>query len=268
MTILSCEEPITIELPSADNLVVVEGFITNEVKTQEVILSRTQGFNESSRDLSIPDAQVSVFDLSGNIFPFHFEEGIYRSDSIFAGEIGRQYALLAVLPEGDTITSPFVLMPDVVPIDLLIFDSFEEPSPEDPSIILDIYFPVVWATDPANRRNYYRYVFSRNDTIFNEPQDIELLEDIAINGNSFPNEFRSFRFEAGDVATCELRSINKDAYNFFRLLRNQTTSLGTAAGTSPASIDGNLKNETNPDNVVLGFFGCYSLSRASAVLEP
>ncbi|MEM9326767.1 MAG: DUF4249 domain-containing protein [Bacteroidota bacterium] len=264
----SCEEIISIDLPTDDNLVIVEGFITNELRTQEVRLSRSQGFNEPSEDTTIPGASVSVFDLSGNVFTFQFDSGVYKSDSLFAGEVGRRYGLVVVLPEGDTITSPFVTMPEVVPIDLLLFNSFPEESPDDPSVILQIYFPVVWASDPGNRRNFYRYVFARNDSLFNTPQDIELLADDAINGNTFPNEFRTFRYDFGDRMTCELRSINKGAFDFLRLLKNQTTSLGTASGTSPAGIDSNLTNDTNPSQVVLGYFGCYSLSRASIVLEP
>ena len=267
LTVWSCEEVINIDVPTDASLIVVEGFITTDSVRQEIRVSRTQGFNEPSRDTTIPDAEVVVLDLSGNIFQFQFEAGSYKSDSAFAGEIGRQYGTVIVLPEGDTITSPFVTMPELVEIDRLVFDSFQEESPDDPGSFIDIFFPVIWATDPANRRNFYRYVFSKNDSVFRAPQDIELLADDAINGNLFPNEFRTFRYDFGDVATCELRSINKDAFNFFRILKNQTTSLGTAAGTSPASIDGNLENETNPDEMVLGYFGCHAVSRVSATLE-
>lgn len=259
--LISCEDVITIDLPANASLIVVEGWITNSLEQQKIRISRTQNFNEPSSDLFVTDANVSVtlLDSSNTTFSYSLSaDGSYRSDSTFSGVVRQFYSVQIILSEGDTINSPFQSMPSPVEIQEIIFDSFEERSLDDANVLIDVYFPIVFSQDPAERRNFYRYVMARNDTIFNTPQDIELLDDSAINGNLFPNEFRTFRYDFGDIASIELRSLNSGAFEFFKLLKSQTTSLGTSSGTSPASINGNLRNRSNPSQEVLGYFGCYS----------
>ena len=103
--------------------------------------------------------------------------------------------------------------------------------------------------------------------MFNTPNDLELLDDSAINGNFFPNEFRSFRFDFGDTLGIEMQTLSKGAFEFLSLLKSQTTLLGTASGTLPATITGNLRNTSDESQVVLGYFGCFSASEAKLVLK-
>ena len=265
--ILGCEDPIQIDLPTNANLLVVQGWVTNELKNHEVVLTRTQGFNDQSGPSFVNNASVTVFDNQGE--PFIFQQGrdgVYRSTRAFAGEIDALYKVEIILADGDTIDSPPVLMPRLVAIDSVAFNSEEEVSNENSNQVEIINFPVTFAQDPPDIRNYYRWKISRNDTLFDAPNDLELLDDSAINGNYFPNEFRSFRFESGDTLHVEMQSITEEAFDFLRLLKNQTTLLGTASGTLPATISGNLRNQTNEDQIVLGFFGCVATSSAELVL--
>lgn len=264
---LGCEDPIQIDLPTNANLIVVQGWVTNELRNHEVVLTRTQGFNDQSGPSYVNGARVTVFDNQGDPFLYQQEEnGLYRSIEAFEGQIDAIYKIEVILPEGDTIDSPPVLMPRLVTIDSVAFNTDEELSNENPNLLETINFPVIFAQDPPDIRNYYRWKISRNDTLFNAPNDLELLDDSAINGNFFPNEFRSFRFEFGDTLHVEMQSITEEAFDFLSLLKNQTTLLGTASGTLPATISGNLRNRTNEDQVVLGFFGCVATSTAELVL--
>ncbi len=263
-----CEDVITIPLPENQNLVVVEGWITTEDKRHEIRISRTQKFDEPNTDTSVSDASVIV-QRDTIVYTFsHQNEGIYLSDDAFQGLEGGFYGLRIILSSGDTIRSrSFERMPETVGISRISFDFFEQNSETNPGEVVRLYFPITFSTDPAERANFYRYVLSRNDTVFNAPQDIELLDDSAINGNNFRNEFRSFNYLNGDLASVELRSINRGAFEFFQLLRNQATSLGTSSGTAPASIQGNLFVLNDPDQVVLGYFSCYSSSSIQIVFE-
>lgn len=266
LIILGCQDTIQIDLPTNENLLVVQGWVTNELKNHEVVLTRTQGFNDQSGPSIVNGARVTVFDNQGDPIPYRQEEdGVYRSTAAFEGLIDAIYKIEVILQGGDTIDSPPVLMPRLVTIDSVAFKSDEELSNENPNLLETINFPVTFAQDPSDIRNYYRWKISRNDTLFNGPNDLELLDDSAINGNFFPNEFRSFRFEFGDTLQIEMQSITEEAFDFLSLLKNQTTLLGTASGTLPATISGNLRNQTNENEIVLGFFGCVATSSAELI---
>ncbi len=264
---IGCEDAIQIDLPTNANLIVVQGWVSNQLMSQEVILSRTQGFNDQSGPALVNNAQVVVSSNQGDQFQYQQDmDGVYRSIDAYEGMDSTFYQLEVVLPEGDTIISPFELMPRLVPIDSLVFNSAEELSNENPNLLETIYFPVTFSQDPPDIRNYYRWKISRNDTLFNAPNDLELLDDSAINGNFFPNEFRSFRYEFGDTLHIEMQTISGGAFDFLSLLKNQTTLLGTASGTLPATISGNLRNRTDPNMIVLGYFGAFSSSTAELIL--
>ncbi|MDW3193239.1 MAG: DUF4249 domain-containing protein [Cytophagales bacterium] len=267
LVLLGCEDPIQIDLTADANLVVVQGWISNQVTNQEIVLSRTQGFNDQSGPSLIMGARVSVINNQSDQFIFQQnEDGIYRSNVEFRGVDSLFYQLEVILPDGDTIVSPFESVPRIVTIDSLIFRQDEELSDDNANLLETFNFPVSWAQDPPDIRNYYRWRIFRNDTLFSAPNDLELLDDSAINGNFFPNEFRSFRYEFGDTLTMEMQTLSEDAFDFLTLLKNQTTLLGTASGTLPATISGNLRNRTDPDQIVLGFFGCISSSSSELVL--
>ena len=267
--LVSCEDPIEIALPRAESQLVVEGWVTSELRRQEIRLSRTQGFNEPSQELLITTARVTVTDGQNTIFPYQInDDGVYYSDSAFAGVEGRFYQLQVILENADTISSPFEMMPQLVPIEAITFGSFLRRSEENPREMEEFFFPITFSQDPSTRRNFYRWRISRNGIPFNSPNDIELLDDAAINGNFFPNEFRSFEFNPGDIAQVELLSINRGAFEFLSLLKSQTTSLGTASGTSPSNIGGNLFNITNDEVAVLGYFSCYNVSLIEATFMP
>lgn len=264
---LGCEDPIQIDLPTNTDLVVVQGWVSNQITNQEIVLSRTQGFNDQSSTVLIAGARVSVFNNQNDQFVYEQGvDGIYRSTTRFLGVDSLFYQLEVILPDGDTIVSPFESVPRFVTIDSVLFRQDEEVPDDNPNLFKTFNFPVTWSQDPPDIRNYYRWKISRNDTLFNAPNDLELLDDSAINGNFFPNEFRSFRYEFGDTLQIELNTISEGAYDFLTLLKNQTTLLGTASGTLPATISGNLRNRSNPDKIVLGYFGCFSSSTAELIL--
>ncbi len=268
LALLGCEDVITLDLPENQNLLVVEGWVTNEERRQVIRISRTQKFDEQSADTSVPNAVVTV-QRDTIIYRYSYQpSGVYLSDSAFMGAEGSFYGLQVILPAGDTIRSrSFERMPEIVQIDRLEFDFLEQRSEADPNQLERVYFPITFSIDPPEKANFYRYVIARNDTIFSNPQDIELLDDSAINGNRFRNEFRTFNFKSGDLVSIELRSISREAFQFFQLLRNQSTSLGTSSGTAPASIEGNLLLQNNPGQQVLGYFGCYSSSKVEVVFQ-
>ena len=133
---------------------------------------------------------------------------------------------------------------------------------------IDIYYPVgVWA-DPVDVDNNYRYKGFRNGLPMNDPEEMILLDDKFVNGaDSLPHHMPELRFSRGDQIKLELHSLSKESYDFLRLLKSQTTSLGSSTGTSPAILRGNLANIEDEEEVILGYFGASAVSADSILIE-
>lgn len=95
-TILSSciDENFKIDVPEGDRLVGINGYITNEYKKHEIVISRTMDFYSDEEIEMISGAEVIVYDDTDTI---HFEEtdikGHYQTIDSVAGKIGKTYHL-------------------------------------------------------------------------------------------------------------------------------------------------------------------------------
>ena len=274
--VLSCEgigigveDVVSVELPSARNLVTVDGSITNEEINQVVRLTRSNSFNNSVPVEPIEDANVLVQSRTGQTFLYSYsEEGAYVSNDVFAAIGGEEYRIRIQLADGSEIQSEWEEMPESVPLNRLFVDSFEENDPDNPGEQILVFYPRIVAVDPENRNNYYRWRFFKNGIPHIEPESITIQDDRFFDGNLIPNNFRSFGYDIGDQMVVEFQSISGDAYNYLNLLKSQITSLGTSSGTTPAEVDGNLfyvSSQTTED--ILGFFSAVSISADTIVVR-
>ncbi|MEL7006481.1 MAG: DUF4249 family protein, partial [Bacteroidota bacterium] len=121
-----CEDVINIDLPENQNLVVIEGWVTNENKRQEIRISQTLKFDDPNTDTSIKTAQITVSRDTITYNYTHQANGLYLSDEEFIGVEGSFYGLQIILEAGDTIRSEsFERMPEMVPLTGVRFDFFE-----------------------------------------------------------------------------------------------------------------------------------------------
>ena len=106
--------------------------------------------------------------------------------------------------------------------------------------------------DPANAENYYlyKYKFSKN-----------LKPEYSVDDNQFfqGNNFFSLVLEEdtapGQTVEITHYGISKGYYNYMSILLGVAgTSGGGPFQTPPATVRGNIKNETNFDNYPLGYF--------------
>ena len=96
----SCVETVELEEQSTPDLLVIEASLTDELKTQQIRLTRSFGFET---DTVPPEsrAQVAVETNQGDNYTFrHSENGVYLSDVEFAVEPGRTYELVIAAADG------------------------------------------------------------------------------------------------------------------------------------------------------------------------
>lgn len=93
MPICACTEEVVLDMPEGEKRPVVEGYLTNEVKRHEVILSYSAPCYSSEREM-IPGAVV--YTVGGGDTIYYYEQpdkpGHYLTDSV-AGRKGRMYHL-------------------------------------------------------------------------------------------------------------------------------------------------------------------------------
>lgn len=263
-----CEEVIVVELPSAQNQLVVESWLYDVDTIQYVQLTRSNAFDASDVVESIETATVLLQSRNGEVFNYlHSGNGLYLSTRSFAGEQGVEYRIRIQLEEGLEVRSEWDAMPTAVPINGLFTDSFRENDPDDPSTQITLYYPKVIARDPEDESNFYRWRFFRNDTLYVAPESITIQEDLFFDGNLIPNTFDEFSYQSDDTIIVQMQSISSLSYQYLSLLKSQITTLGTTTGTTPSTVTGNLSYLPDTTLVVLGYFGTAAIS-ADTVVVP
>ncbi|GAB3522778.1 DUF4249 domain-containing protein [Emticicia fontis] len=87
--------------------------------------------------------------------------------------------------------------------------------------------------------------------------DLNVFSDVFSNGQPIIGRLiGKIPYYSGIGALLEIKqqSISASAYQYMKLLANQVQNNGSLVDTPPAAIIGNVKNVTNPDEAVAGFF--------------
>ena len=90
------EIPIATDLQSSiaiEDVLIVEATLTDELKEQEILLSRGTSFSSDAPVIFEQGAQVNVIDAMGNTYDFEEREsGAYRSTEPFAVQQNVDYS--------------------------------------------------------------------------------------------------------------------------------------------------------------------------------
>ena len=116
----ACVEEFEFGTQNFEDILVVESTITNELKFQEVSVSRTFRLEQ---DGPVPEQNAEVVVTSGNEqVTYLFEEtspGKYVSTTMFEAEANTSYQLEITTADGESYTSLPVTLPQVTQIDNL-----------------------------------------------------------------------------------------------------------------------------------------------------
>jgi len=102
-------------------------------------------------------------------------------------------------------------------------------------------------------------------------RSLHILSDNNINGNkttiftAFIEDDRA-RFTDKYLVRIELHTLNREAFQYFSLLKNQLSINGDIFDPPPATLRGNMINLSNPDENVLGYFRVSDISIDSMFL--
>ncbi|MCB0805970.1 MAG: DUF4249 domain-containing protein [Bacteroidales bacterium] len=287
--VTSCEDPYWPELDNSyQNLLTVEGMITNGNGPFEVKLSNSTGF-ENAVYSPLPGCTVFILDENGNEYQlFESEIGNYRSvPGELIGEVGKAYKLRIRKPDGNTYESEFGTIPDPVGIDTVYaqveygsngsfpFDipgyqfyiSSEESDGSD--FNLRWLMEQTWEYD-VDFLIYYFYNGSLHD--FPDPDSLKtcwktesvpsvfvagthelsqpLIENYPLHYIQFDNRIFSKKYS---LLVRQL-TISDAALEFWEDVKEQNTEGGSLYTHLPYQIRGNVHNIKDNTEPVLGYF--------------
>ncbi len=248
----SCEDVIEIDLDFIEPRLVIEGCINDLDDPCTVKLSKTGDYFEPGIYPAVSDALVTVTDELGIVTDFdESEPGLYTSDLLEAKELGSY--ILHVQSEGEDYMAEGKV-PQKVFIDSLSYDI--------PPMMYEFkegYMLTCYLQDPAEYRNYYRLiVFKKGEAVSSDGMKY-IFNDDFMNGNMIFLPWEAEPFFPQDTVVVELQTLDKSTYDYYLTLNS------LAGGMFGASNPANPK--TNLSNDALGYFGAYTVSRDTIVIQ-
>ena len=243
LMLLSCEEVVNIPLEESEPRLVVdasiEWFKGTNGNNQNIKLSRTSGFYEENSE-AVTDAEIKIFTEDGIEFDFeHMQDGTYVNNE-FQPELNKSYQL-EILVDAQVYTATEILVP-VAPIDYV--EQLNSGGFAGDEIEIKAYY-----TDPVGTEDYYLFKFIDDEV------SLEIYEDEFTNGNQIFGYYSNEDIETGDEINIQIQGISQSYYEFLFILLSQVGSNGGGPfETMPATVKGNIINQTNPENYPFGYF--------------
>ena len=238
-----CQKVLNINIKNPNAKIVIDGVITDGMGPYFVTVSRATDINLAAQYSIKDNAKIYIWDDFGQRDTLiKIKNGVYQTVAL-RGIIGRTYHIEVHID--NKIYTASNKIPNKINLDQIELDSLSFNG-------INIYSIIPKFTDPLSTGNFYRFVQKINDTLDNT---IYLLSDNTNNGlvNKTPliSINAAIRIKRNDSVRVEMQCINKEEFEYFSTL-SQQTNFGINANTAPS----NPKTNFNGD--VLGFFSCHS----------
>lgn len=297
--VFGCTEPYALQTRDFESALVVEATITNELKTQEVKLTRTYRLEEDGPQTEL-GATVYITDETGIDYSFAWnpETHTYRSVNEFQVEPGKTYQLHITTSDGKNYQSRAELLTTVNNMEDVVA-SVENVDGERSVQIFAKSF------DPANSSKYYRYeymetykiiapywthltadrlppdsanpnggivVFPRDPgieskTCYNTYFSYDIIQTSTNNLSEDRVNFPVRTISASSPMIRQRYSIlvrqyvqNLASYTFYKTLKELSGQGSILSQNQPGFFYGNIRSVENPAEKVIGFFDVSSVS--------
>ncbi|MGB8491716.1 MAG: DUF4249 domain-containing protein [Bacteroidales bacterium] len=281
--LLSAGGCITQFIPETDELqeiLVVEGLVTNQDEPAIVRLSKSMPLGKKSSREPLSGCIVTVTDDSGNNYELpESVSGTYSTaPGVFRGVAGRKYVLHIKTNNSTTDHYSYESVPvemiPVPPIDTIFYEKVKIIAPEPWDDVHDGCQIYLNTTDPTGKCKFYRWDYNETWEI-RLPFSAPVNHTCWISGNSTVinikstnslSENRVSRYPLNYISdqTDRLKvkysmfvnqySLTQDEFDYWEKLRNVAQEVGSLYDIIPASIPGNIYCIENTGQKVLGFF--------------
>lgn len=247
LTLIGCEDVVNVDLANAAPKIVIDASIKWQKGTtgnEQIIRITTTGDYYQNTVPVVNGAIVTVADSNGNIFNFNEVSGTGNYFCTNFNPIVNETYTLTVIVNGTTYTASDKLYaaPEITTISQRNDAGFT-----GNDIELKFNFQ-----DNSTEENYY---LEQYQLPFRPFPLYGVLNDEFTNGNNMFSLIFDEDFESGQNIQFSLHGISKRYYNYMNILISVAggSSNGPFA-TPPATVRGNISNQTNPNEYPLGYF--------------
>lgn len=243
----SCEDVVDVAVNSSQPKLVIDASIQWQKGTignqQMIKLSKTSDYFNSEIP-TVSNAIVYITNSTGTIFNFNeiTPNGQYICTD-FIPAINENYTL-TVISEGTTYTSTETLLatPTIDSIEQKMVAGFG-----GDEIQIKFFYQ-----DNGSENNYYLIKFKNNQIPFPE---FSAVRDEFFQGNQMFGFYSNSDLKKDDVLDMSLQGINERYQNYMnKLIAISGSNGGNPFATPPATLKGNIVNQTNSKNYPLGYF--------------
>lgn len=269
------------EIDENKELLVVEGMITDQFRTNTVSLSKSLPLGKPLIRKPVRSAVVTITDEKGVVTTLkEIRTGVYATDSTkFRGRVGGKYALNIKIVNA-TYTTGFIEMKPVPPITDLNYEKVTFTDPQNPDLVgegariyLDTYDPkkeclyfrwdyvetyeyrvpyevvnkVCWVTERSDK------IMIRNTSIYNQSR----VSDFIV--NTIPNS--SDKLKERYSILVNQYSMNESEYDFWQRVQNISQNVGSLYDITPMAIPSNIRSTSNSTETVLGYFSVSAVTQ-------
>lgn len=190
LSFISCTEPYQLQTETFEEAFVIEATITNELKKQQIKISKTYKFEENGPSFE-SGAEVYVEDDLGNQYEFAELDNVYESINEFQASPGRQYQLHIITEDGREYTSTKQTLTTINEIENLSTAVVTKEDQTGVEIRVNSY-------DPTGTSKYYRYEYEETSKVIVpkwHPLKAILLDQPRICAGTIAPGFETIGFE-------------------------------------------------------------------------
>lgn len=285
----SCTEPHILETNTYEEALVVEATITNELKKQEITLTKTSRFEDTEIQIE-KGANVFIKDNSGTQYDFKEESGKYVSTTEFQATPEKEYRLFISTKDGRSFESTTEKLSHVNPMQNVTASIENKDNKRGVSIRINSF-------DPSNSSKYYRYEYEETYKIIapkwtSLKASLDANNSLVLTPNSSDTKVCYSSKKNTDLLLINTTNLNEDrvnyqirfigddnyiishrysiyikqyvenlaAYTYYKTLDKISKSGSLLSPLQPGFLNGNIKASNNSDYKVTGFFDVASVS--------
>ena len=262
--VVSCTEPIDIDLDDSYIRLVVDGAITTDTIAHTIKLKTTSSYYYDQPAPVVSGAQVSITDGMQTFDLIEDSAGIYRTDPSVFGLGGKTYTLnikLASPVGGYTDYTAISTLYPINPLDsvsLLFHPDWAD---------FGIWEVKCYVQEPPTV-DFYRFLIIRNEVLLTDTLNEWFITDDKFFNGSYTNGATVAYLQQGsanegltpgDTVTVEVNNIGKEYFNFLFEAQAELRGSNPLFSGPPANVKGNISNGA------VGFFTAYSATRSFTI---
>jgi len=276
----ACEDPIDVTLDDGERLLVIDGWIDDQARPQEIKLTYSQPYFDNALATGIENASVKVTKDDGTVIDFtHTQSGTYLFDpgAGTIGNVGDKFDLEIVIDDKTYNSSTEMYRTTVI-------DSIRQEFRDDELVGGDGVYCELMSRDPVGEGDSYWIKTWKNGVYLNRDLEINIAYDagfdsggaadgvifitpIRENINPLTDELLPEVWKSGDTIRVEVHSISNDAFGYMEVFRDQLVNSRNGIFAEPlTNTKGNVKHTNGEDNV-LGVFNVAAISSIETLIR-